>query len=175
MGCLGPAHFSHPPLSLAPQRLPEAPGLICPSQPLLWVLPLGLKCGVPRSAQGLEGGFHPPQPKASLSQPKAWKGCLSSHCRGRGRVGVWGGGRVAVGGVGWGWGRVGVGWGSVRTQLQALAPCTAEPPAVTILLASTRRQAGLAWPEGWGRPSFFGLSFPRQKSQQRVGVRESRE
>ena len=51
-------------------------------------------------------------------------------------------------------GRVG-GWGSVRTQLQALAPCTAGRPAVTVLLAPTRRQAGLAWPEGWGRPSFF--------------------
>lgn len=29
-------------------------------QPPLCVLPLGLKCGVPPSAQGLEGGFHPP-------------------------------------------------------------------------------------------------------------------
>lgn len=70
---------------------------------------------------------------------------------------------------------VGVWGGSVRTQIQALAPCTAGPPAVTIFLVPTRRQAGLAWPEGWGRPSSFGSSFPRQKSQPRVGVLESRD
>ena len=64
------AHFSHPPLGLAPQHPPEAPGLICPSSAFLMcslcVLPL--KCGVPPSAQGLEG--------VSLSQPEAWKGSL---------------------------------------------------------------------------------------------------
>lgn len=79
-------------------------------QPLLWVLPVGLKCGVPRSAQGLEGGFHPPQ-------PEVWKGTgsiphslrlrfLSLRLRflsprpGRGVSPPTAGGGVGLGGVG---------------------------------------------------------------------------
>lgn len=63
---------------------------------------------------------------------------------------------------------VGVGWGRGRIQLQALAHCTAGPPALTILLAPTSRQASLGL-RGGAAPVLLGPPFPDRRASHGLG------